>query len=72
MQSSRVNDSLTRNSVDDRFRSMTLQRCGGLETLFRQKEEFVCANPVTVLGRKRTRMMTCIDSLSLSFSTQEK
>ena len=71
-QSSPVSDLPTRNSVADLCPSMMQQRCGAQATLSRQKVEFVYANPATVLGRKKTRTMTCTDSLSLSVSTQAK
>ena len=71
-QSSLVSDLPTRNSVVDLSPSMMQQKCGALVTLSRQKVEFVYANPVTVLRRKKTRTTTCTDSLSLSVSTQAK
>ena len=72
VQSSLVNDLPTKNSVADLSHSMMQQRCGAQVTLSRRKVEFVYANPVTVLGRKKTRTTTCTDSLSLSVSTQAK
>jgi hypothetical protein len=72
VQSSLVSDLPTRNSVADLFPSMMQQKCGVQVTLSRRKVEFVYANPVTVLGRKKTRTTTCTDSLSLSVSTQAK
>ena len=71
-QSSLVTDLPTRNSGVGLFPLMMQQRCGALATLFRQKAEFVYANPATALGRKKTRTTTCTDSLSLSVSTQAK
>ena len=71
-QSSLVNDLPTRSLVADHFPSMMQQRCGALATLSRRRVESEYANPVTVLGRKKTRTTTCTDSLSLSVSTQAK
>ena len=71
-QSSLVSDLPIRNSVADHSPSMMLQRCGAQVTLSRRKVESEYANPVTVLGRKKTRTTTCTDSLSLSVSTQAK
>ena len=72
VQSNRVSALLTRNSEGVRCPLMMLQRCGDQATLSRPRVEFVYANPATVLGRKKTRTMTCTDSLSLSVSTQAK
>ena len=71
-QSNLVNDLPTRNSGADLFPLMMQQKCGALVTLSQRKVEFVYANPATGLGRKKTRTTTCIDSLSLSVSTQAK
>ena len=72
VQSSLVNDLPTRSLVADLCPSMMQQRCGAQATLSRRKVEPEYANPVTVLGRKKTRTTTCTDSLSLSVSTQAK
>ena len=71
-QSNLVNDLPIRNSGADLFPLMTQQKCGALVTLSRRKVELVYANPATGLGRKKTRTTTCINSLSLSVSTQAK
>ena len=35
--------------------------CGGVEVSPPPRDEYASANPVTDLGRRKTRMMTCID-----------
>ena len=51
---------------------MMQPKCGDLVTSFPPKEGFESVNHAIGLGRKRTKTMICIDSLSLSLSPQEK
>jgi hypothetical protein len=40
---------------------MMLQKCGEVEVSPPPRDEYAFANPVTELGRRKIRMMTCID-----------